>query len=125
MSIESNLEHKKPKDPRPPANQTQCCIGCVESNPNNEGTNAAVICQSISQTSMTILLCGDCSPRGMCLEGLSDAPIVINSDNDGNITVNGKPMEVQELEDGVKLFIFKKENKSSKVIGGDDDKVKK
>lgn len=120
MSTENELEFKKPKRPRP--NEAQCCIGCVESNPSNEGTNAAVIVQNLSQTSMTVILCGNCSPRGMCLEGLSEAPIVINSDDDGNITVNGDPMEMRELEDGVKLFIFKKENKSSKIIGGDDDK---
>lgn len=124
MSTESQLEYKKPKPPRPPERQTQCCIGCIESNPNNEGTNAAVICQSIHQTSMTVLICGDRFPRGLSLEGVSDAPIVINADDDGNITVNGKPMEVEELEDGVKLFVFKKENKSSKIIGGDDDDKK-
>lgn len=124
MSTEYELEHK-PKLPKQPKDQARCCIGCVECNPENEGTNAAVISQSINQTSICVIVCGDCAPRGMCLEGLSDAPIVINSNDDGNVTVNGKPMEVQELEDGVKLFIFKKENKSSKVIGGDDDKDKK
>lgn len=124
MSKEYELEHK-PKVPKHPKKEARCCIGCVECNPENEGTNAAVICQSINQTSICVIVCGDSSPRGMCLEGLSDAPIVINSDDNGNVTVNGKAMEVQELEDGVKLFVFKKENKSSRVIGGDNDQVKK
>jgi hypothetical protein len=88
--------------------KSRCCIGCVECSPENEGSNNAAIVQNLSQTTVTVFLCGAddrSSPFQMSLASDSDE---IESETQDTQDTEDAPGENKTFADALIAFIQKK-----------------
>ena len=105
-------KHHKCKPPRD-KRKSRCCIGCVESSPQNESSNNAAVIQSFSATAISVFACGATDPGQnffMSLEATSDDEKSEDSSQEEPIT------EGRTFADALVSFIQKKvQEKESKV----------